>query len=103
MHTSLSTPPSTVRISRILAEDVVKYARWFKELIKGSVEVQSRARRSYRAVVMPTDALLTFGMEKLTSLIVRTENEELLEDNYSKWIAAADKRLESVEFPHRRY
>lgn len=38
--------------------------------MSGSVDVQSRARRSYRAVVIPTDALLTFGMLKLTSLIV---------------------------------
>jgi hypothetical protein len=69
-HTSLSTPPSTVRMSLIRAEDVVRYARWFSELMSGSVEVQSRALRSYRAVVMPTDALLTFGMLKLTSLIL---------------------------------
>lgn len=40
--------------------------------MSGKVEVQSRARRSYRAVVMPTEALLTFGMLKLTSLIVQT-------------------------------
>lgn len=32
--------------------------------------MQSSARRSYRAVVIPTDALLTFGMLKLTSLIL---------------------------------
>lgn len=59
-----------VRMSLILAEDVVRYARWLSELINGRVEVQSRARRSYKAVVMPTDALLTFGMLKLTSLIL---------------------------------
>ncbi len=59
-----------VRMSLILAEDVVRYARWFSELINGRVDVQSRARRSYRAVVIPTDALLTFGMLKLTSLIL---------------------------------
>ena len=59
-----------VRMSLILAEDVVRYARWLSELINGRVEVQSRARRSYRAVVMPTDALLTFGILKLTSLIL---------------------------------
>ena len=52
------------------AEDVVRYARWLSELMRGKVEVQSRARRSYRAVVIPTDALLTFGMLKLTSLIL---------------------------------
>jgi len=69
MQTSLSTPPSIVRISRIRAEEVVRYARWFSEFIKGNVDVQSSARRSYKAVVMPTDALLTFGMLKLTSLI----------------------------------
>lgn len=60
-----------VRMSLIRAEDVVRYARWLSELINGRVEVQSRARRSYRAVVMPTDALLTFGILKLTSLILR--------------------------------
>lgn len=38
--------------------------------MRGRVEVQSSARRSYRAVVIPTDALLTFGMLKLTSLIM---------------------------------
>lgn len=63
-------PPSTVRMSRIRAEDVVRYARWLRELMSGKVDVQSSARRSYSAVVMPTDALLTFGMLKLTSLIL---------------------------------
>lgn len=63
-------PPSTVRISLIRAEDVVRYARWFNEFMRGSVDVQSSARRSYRAVVMPTDALLTLGMLKLTSRII---------------------------------
>lgn len=38
--------------------------------MSGRVEVQSRALRSYRVVVMWTEALLTFGMLKLTSLIV---------------------------------
>lgn len=38
--------------------------------MRGSVDVQSSARRSYKAVVMPTDALLTLGMLKLTSRIV---------------------------------
>ena len=38
--------------------------------MSGSVDVQSSARRSYRAVVMPTDALLTLGMLKLTSLMM---------------------------------
>jgi hypothetical protein len=38
--------------------------------MSGSVDVQSRARRSYKAVVIPTDALLTLGMLKLTSLIL---------------------------------
>ncbi len=42
--------------------------------MSGSVEVQSKARRSYRAVVIPTDALLTFGILKLTSLIVAISN-----------------------------
>lgn len=37
--------------------------------MSGKVEVQSRARRSYKAVVIPTDALLTLGILKLTSLI----------------------------------
>jgi hypothetical protein len=54
------------------AEEVVRYARLFKELMRGNVDVQSRARRSYRAVVMPTDALFAFGMLKLTSLIMAT-------------------------------
>ena len=39
--------------------------------MSGNVDVQSRARRSYRAVVIPTDALLTLGMLKLTSLIMK--------------------------------
>ncbi len=56
------------------AEEVVRYARWLRELIRGNVEVQSRARRSYNAVVMPTDALLTFGILKLTSLILFDES-----------------------------
>jgi hypothetical protein len=59
-----------VRISRIRAEDIVRYARWFSEFINGNVEVQSRARRSYRAVVIPTEALLPIGMLKLTSLML---------------------------------
>jgi hypothetical protein len=71
-HTSLSTPPSTVRISLIRADDVVRYARWLSELMSGRVDVQSRARRSYKAVVMPTDALLTLGILKLTSLILES-------------------------------
>src|SRR5437764_10815622 len=70
MHTKRSTPPSTVRMSRIRAEDVVRYARWFKELIKGNVEVQSSALRSYKVVVICTEALLTLGMLKLTSRIL---------------------------------
>lgn len=37
--------------------------------MSGKVEVQSRALRSYKAVVMPTDALLTLGILKLTSLM----------------------------------
>lgn len=57
------------------ADDVVRYARWLSELINGSVAVQSSARRSYNAVVMPTEALLTLGMLKLTSLIVRDCSE----------------------------
>jgi hypothetical protein len=38
--------------------------------MSGRVEVQSRALRSYKAVVMPTDALLTLGILKLTSLMM---------------------------------
>src|SRR5687767_4257210 len=38
--------------------------------MSGKVDVQSRALRSYKAVVMPTEALLTFGMLKLTSLMM---------------------------------
>ena len=34
--------------------------------------MQSRARRSYNAVVIPTDALLTFGILKLTSLMLKS-------------------------------
>jgi hypothetical protein len=45
--------------------------------MSGNVDVQSRARRSYNAVVIPTDALLTFGMLKLTSLILFDESCEL--------------------------
>ena len=63
-------PPSTVSMSRIRAEDVVRYARWLRELMSGRVDVQSRARRSYKAVVMLTEALLAFGMEKLTSRMI---------------------------------
>jgi hypothetical protein len=70
-HINLSTPPSTVKMSLIRADEVVRYARWLSELMSGSVEVQSRARRSYNAVVMPTDALLTLGMLKLTSLMLK--------------------------------
>jgi hypothetical protein len=40
--------------------------------MSGRVDVQSRARRSYKAVVMPTDALLTLGMLKLTSLMMES-------------------------------
>lgn len=54
------------------AEEVVRYARWLRELTRGKVEVQSRARRSYRAVVIPTDALFALGMLKLASLILAT-------------------------------
>ena len=74
-----------VRISLILAEDVVRYARWFSELINGRVEVQSRARRSYSAVVMPTDALLTLGILKLTSLILI---------KYQRWLRGLSLRLD---------
>jgi len=49
------------------AEEVVRYAKWFREFIRGSVDVQSNARRSYRAVVILTEALLTFGILKFTS------------------------------------
>lgn len=59
-------------MSLIRAEEVVRYARWFRELMSGRVEVQSSARRSYSAVVMPTDALLTLGMLKLTSLMLKS-------------------------------
>ena len=38
--------------------------------MSGRVDVQSSARRSYKAVVMPTDALLTLGMLKFTSLMM---------------------------------
>jgi hypothetical protein len=43
--------------------------------MRGSVEVQSSARRSYRAVVIPTDALLTFGILKLTSLMLAVDGD----------------------------
>lgn len=46
MHTRRSMPPSTVRMSRMRPEEVVRYARLFKELMRGRVEVQSSARRS---------------------------------------------------------
>jgi len=70
MHTKRSTPPSTVRISRIRAEEVVREARWLRELMRGRVDVQSSALRSYSAGVMPTDALLALGILKLTSLML---------------------------------
>lgn len=41
--------------------------------MSGRVEVQSSALRSYRAVVMPTDALLTLGMLKFTSRILTAD------------------------------
>lgn len=44
--------------------------------MRGRVEVQSRARRSYRAVVIPTDALLTLGILKLTSLMLAVDKVE---------------------------
>ena len=40
---SRSNPPSMVTISRIRGEVDVRYARWFRELISGSVAVQSSA------------------------------------------------------------
>lgn len=43
--------------------------------MRGRVEVQSRARRSYRAVVIPTDALLTLGILKFTSLMVVVDGD----------------------------
>lgn len=49
------------------------------ELISGKVEVQSSARRSYKAVVIPTDALLTLGMLKLTSLIMGEQMQGTVE------------------------
>ena len=52
------------------AEEVVRYARLFSELINGSVDVQSKARRSYKAGVIPTEALLALGMLKLFSLMI---------------------------------
>lgn len=62
-------------MSRMRADEVVRYARWLRELMSGRVDVQSRARRSYSAVVIPTDALLTLGILKLTSLILSTVDE----------------------------
>lgn len=58
-----------VRISLILAEEVVRYARLLSEFTRGNVDVQSRARRSYRAGVMPTEALFALGILKLFSLM----------------------------------
>ena len=52
------------------ADDVVRYARLLSEFIRGSVEVQSRARRSYSAGVMPTEALFALGILKFASLIL---------------------------------
>ena len=46
--------------------------------MRGRVEVQSRARRSYSAVVMPTEALFALGILKLTSLIVMAIVDERL-------------------------
>jgi hypothetical protein len=43
------------------------------------VEVQSSARRSYRAVVMPTEALLTLGMLKLTSRMMKSFHSAAVE------------------------
>jgi biotin synthase-like enzyme len=54
-------------MSRMRPEEVVRYARLFKELMSGRVEVQSSARRSYRAVVMLMEALLAVGKLKLAS------------------------------------
>jgi hypothetical protein len=52
--------------------------------MSGNVDVQSRARRSYKAVVMPTDALLTFGILKLTSLILGKETPS--KGRVDKWL-----------------
>lgn len=50
--------------------------------MSGKVDVQSNARRSYSAVVIPTDALFTFGILKLTSLIVAAIGSS--QENYTK-------------------
>lgn len=44
--TSRSSPPSTVRMSRILGEVEVRYVRWVSELKSGSGEVVSRAAKT---------------------------------------------------------
>src|SRR5881392_473235 len=109
MHTKRSTPPSTVRMSRIRAEDVVRYARWFKELIKGNVEVQSSALRSYKVVVICTEALLTLGMLKLTSRILTHSGakKRTRSGAEEKWMATtcppiSCRNLLHVKFQSRR-
>lgn len=63
----------------------------FNELISGRVEVQSSARRSYRAGVMPTEALLALGILKLTSRILegrkRTVRRYCCDCGFQEWVA----------------
>jgi hypothetical protein len=54
--------------------------------MSGSVDVQSSARRSYRAVVMPTDALLTLGMLKLTSLMMNSVRTIAVMEGAFSWL-----------------
>lgn len=98
MHTSRSMPPSTVRMSRMRPEEVVRYTRLLRELIRGRVEVQSSARRSYRAVVMPTEALFALGMLKLTSLMLTPTLRPLpqsIDGSLRAW------RMRLADFPPR--
>lgn len=44
--------------------------------MRGKVDVQSRARRSYRVVVILTEALLTLGMLKFTSRMMDRSSQD---------------------------
>lgn len=65
--------------------------------MSGRVDVQSRARRSYKAVVMPTDALLTFGMLKLTSLMMESCRGSRWDKELSSWMAQLEINVEKSD------
>jgi hypothetical protein len=76
-------------------DEVVRYARLLSELIRGRVEVQSSARRSYRAVVMLTEALFAFGMLKLTSRMF-AQGSGARGARYDEWWMRCDGKLDGI-------